>query len=242
MFAVPAYTPLAVPPQSWQRSRTPSGRGFNPEGFHDARRNARGSDGDRDSNDQTGTHQSQRACQHHCGYAGVRWRQAPCVRQSRGWAAQSITRGGTNVRAARLSRAFLDVLPLPGGWVWLHEEYHRAAVGRRGINSFNDVYKLQMFSNIAVSHVVDEDLVRLKREHPAELVRASAAGIEGQAQLVQALERNQAARHRLRDGERNLEARITVGALPCNRPDHRGCRVDEVIERFRGIGVASFKG
>ncbi len=80
---------------------------------------------------------------------------------------------------------------LPFGGVWLHEEYHRAVMGHRGIDSFNDVYKFNVFAEaIAVSRVKDEDLIRLKRDHPAEQVRLGAAGIEGEQQLVLQLEKN----------------------------------------------------
>jgi len=84
------------------------------------------------------------------------------------------------------------LLPLPGSDGWTHEEYHRAVLGRRGFDSFNDVYKFRFAADaIAVSHVDDADLVALKRDRPAEQVRLSAAGIEGEYDLVQQLEGNQ---------------------------------------------------
>lgn len=80
---------------------------------------------------------------------------------------------------------------LPLGEAWLHEEYHRAVLSQRGIGSFNDVYKMRLFADtIAVSHVRDEDLVRLKRDHPAEQVRLSAAGAEGEHDLILELEKD----------------------------------------------------
>ena len=83
------------------------------------------------------------------------------------------------------------LMPLPASDAWVHEEYHRAVLGRRGADSFNDVYKFAFApSGIRVSHVEDDDLVRLKRDHPAEQVRLSAAGIEGEYQLVQQLEKH----------------------------------------------------
>ena len=83
-------------------------------------------------------------------------------------------------------------LPLPGSAGWVHEEYHRTILGRRGFGSFNDVYKFRIAADaIAVSHVTDDALVRLKRERPAEQVRLSAAGIEGEYQLVQGLEKRE---------------------------------------------------
>lgn len=80
---------------------------------------------------------------------------------------------------------------LPLGDAWLHEEYHRAVLSRRDIGSFNDVYKFRIFaSTIAVSRVRDEDLIRLKSEHPAEQVRLSSAGIEGEHDLLLELEKD----------------------------------------------------
>ena len=84
------------------------------------------------------------------------------------------------------------VLPLPASAGWVHEEYHRTILGRRGFGSFNDVYKFKFAADaIAVSHVTDDSLVRLKRERPAEQVRLNSAGIEGEYQLVQGLEKRE---------------------------------------------------
>lgn len=75
---------------------------------------------------------------------------------------------------------------------WLHEEWHRAVLGHRGVGSRNDVYRLNLLSEtISVSHARDEDLARLKREHPAEFVRLKAAGIEAEYALITRLERDQ---------------------------------------------------
>jgi hypothetical protein len=96
-------------------------------------------------------------------------------------------------RLGRAAIAGFDVLAiwLPPGDAWLHEEWHRAVLGNRGVGSFNDVYRLEIGGeSIAVSHATDEDLARLKREHPAESVRLKAAGIEGEYQLVTRLERD----------------------------------------------------
>ena len=79
---------------------------------------------------------------------------------------------------------------LPLSDVWVHEEFHRAVMGRRAVNSFNDVYRLDISATwIAVSHVRDEELVRIKRDHPADWVRTPAAGMEGELLLVRELER-----------------------------------------------------
>ncbi len=80
---------------------------------------------------------------------------------------------------------------LPPGYAWVHEEWHRAVMTRRGIRSFNDVYNFDFFAeSIAVSHVTDDDLVMLKRNHPAETVRLSAAGYEADIELVLAMRRD----------------------------------------------------
>ena len=79
---------------------------------------------------------------------------------------------------------------LPLTDVWVHEEFHRAALGRRGVDSFDDVYRLDVGASvIAVSRVKDADLVRIKRDHPADWVRVNEAGIEGELTLVRELER-----------------------------------------------------
>jgi hypothetical protein len=66
---------------------------------------------------------------------------------------------------------------VPPGEAWLHEEWHRAVLSHCGIASYNDTYKFRLFGGVVnVSHVRDEDLERLKREHPAEFVRLAAAG------------------------------------------------------------------
>jgi hypothetical protein len=80
---------------------------------------------------------------------------------------------------------------LPGADGWLHEEFHRSVLGSRGVNSFDDIYKLNLGAEaVSVSHVKDVDLVRMKAEHPADYVRAAAAGIEGENQLIEQLEKN----------------------------------------------------
>ena len=85
--------------------------------------------------------------------------------------------------------ADLLTINLPPFMGWQHEEWHRAVMSNRGISSFDDIYRFHLFaSTIAVSHVRDEDLVTLKREHPAEQVRLSQAGIEGNQELIGALE------------------------------------------------------
>lgn len=96
---------------------------------------------------------------------------------------------------ARAATALFDYvttaeLILPGGDAWVHEEFHRAVMSNHGISSFNDVYKLELSPDaIAVSRVKDDDLIRLKRERPADMVRLGAAGIEGENLMVQRLQK-----------------------------------------------------
>ncbi len=80
---------------------------------------------------------------------------------------------------------------VPGGEGWMHEEWHRAVMSRRGVGSYNDVYDFPVFEDlVAVSHVKDEDLIRLKRNHPADQVRLSSAGIEGDLAFANALDKD----------------------------------------------------
>jgi hypothetical protein len=79
----------------------------------------------------------------------------------------------------------IALIYLPGGYSWLHEEWHRAVLTRRGISSYDGIYDFKILSNaVPVSHVGDEDLVNLKRAHPADMVRLSEAGNEAQIELT----------------------------------------------------------
>ena len=101
---------------------------------------------------------------------------------------------GSRRRLGRWTTVLFDlvttsIIPLPLSDVWLHEEFHRAQMGRRGIDSFDDVYRFDFAASaIYVSHVRDEDIVALKASHPAEWVRVSSAGAEGETMLVRELE------------------------------------------------------
>jgi hypothetical protein len=79
---------------------------------------------------------------------------------------------------------------MPLGDAWLHEEWHRAALGRRGIDSYNGIYHWNIGSDvIAVDHVADRDLAALKDEHPAEFIRLMEAGGEGEIESVRLMRR-----------------------------------------------------
>lgn len=75
---------------------------------------------------------------------------------------------------------------------WMHEEFHRAGLTIRGISSYNETYNRFNggFANGSVSHVKDEDLIRLKKEAPQELVRSFAAGIESEFLLLRGLQKD----------------------------------------------------
>ncbi len=77
---------------------------------------------------------------------------------------------------------------LPFGDIWLHEEYHRAVLANRGIDSYNNVYDLKIGGDsVSVSRVKDEDLILFKKKYPSDLIRSHAAGYEGDNQLVSSL-------------------------------------------------------
>jgi hypothetical protein len=80
---------------------------------------------------------------------------------------------------------------MPGGGGWLHEEYHRSVLTRFGANSFNGMNLFPIGAEVIyVSNVKDEDLSRIKKESPPDLVRLFEAGIEGQYFLIDRLQRN----------------------------------------------------
>ena len=73
---------------------------------------------------------------------------------------------------------------LPTGYGWVHEEWHRAVLKNRGIDSYDEIYDFKIFSSyISVSHIKDEDLIRLKANYPADMVRLSEAGNEANLEL-----------------------------------------------------------
>jgi len=83
------------------------------------------------------------------------------------------------------------IMFLPAAEGWMHEEWHRSVMSQYGISSYNGIYDLKLFDDlINVSRVKDEDLIRLKRDHPADQVRMSAAGIEGDYSLGVAFDKD----------------------------------------------------
>jgi len=98
--------------------------------------------------------------------------------------------------AANLSSGLIDYVFTYYGIVfsaqWLHEEYHRNALTLNGIPSYNETYNrfTSGHANGSISRVRDEDLVRIKRESPQELVRSFAAGIESEYLLLRGLQKD----------------------------------------------------
>jgi hypothetical protein len=71
---------------------------------------------------------------------------------------------------------------LPLSFIWMHEEWHRAVMSRRDIDSYNGIYDFHLGLDglVPVRDVTDQDLIRLKASYPAEMVRLSSAGMEAQ--------------------------------------------------------------
>lgn len=69
---------------------------------------------------------------------------------------------------------------LPYGYAFQHEEFHRSVMSVRGIYSYDEVWNFGKGFDIAVTSVKDEDLILLKKNHPSDQVRLSAAGVEGE--------------------------------------------------------------
>jgi hypothetical protein len=80
---------------------------------------------------------------------------------------------------------------IPLSYAWVHEEYHRAVMKNRGVNSYDDIYDFPFFSSlIAVSNVKDSDLSRMKNKYNPDFVRLSSAGYEGQNELILELQKD----------------------------------------------------
>jgi hypothetical protein len=79
----------------------------------------------------------------------------------------------------------------PFGMGWLHEEYHRAVLTRREINSFNDMNTFPFGqATVSVRKIDDEDLIRLSDQHTFDFIRLQSAGLEAQYHQIQSLQKN----------------------------------------------------
>jgi|GEM_PF-6177385 len=73
---------------------------------------------------------------------------------------------------------------LPLGNIWMHEEWHRASLGQRGINSSNKMYSIRNYATKSEFQIADA--ANLKLHHPQDWARMTTAGLE--AQYEQTLE------------------------------------------------------
>lgn len=132
---------------------------------------------------------------------------SPSMRQSMQWNAAAVQAANQTIgwlweggRPSALrslgtwfSLGLFDYLSVyvPPGHAWMHEEWHRAVLSRRGISSYNGVYHWDLgASAIAVDHVSDADLAELKREHPADFTRLAEAGVEGELESIRLMRKN----------------------------------------------------
>ncbi len=108
------------------------------------------------------------------------------------WQIEKATGGKRHPVLAKSGIIVFDVFSrmLPFGISWLHEEFHRATFSIRDIDSFNGVWEFKPAYGYSVKRLKDDDLIRFKKDHPAEFVRMSAAGDEGNDQLSMALEKD----------------------------------------------------
>ena len=98
-----------------------------------------------------------------------------------------------NILFTNLIATGFDLLTFytPLGMGWLHEEYHRAVMTRRGINSFNDMNTFPFGKSLVyVRKVRDEDLIMLSDHYKQDFRRLMIAGNEGQFHQIQTLQKN----------------------------------------------------
>ncbi len=94
----------------------------------------------------------------------------------------------TNVIAASFD---LLTFYTPFGMGWLHEEYHRAVMTKRNINSFNDMNTFPFgASEVSVRKVTDENLIMLSDNYKQDFRRLMVAGNEAQFYQIQTLQKN----------------------------------------------------
>ena len=90
-----------------------------------------------------------------------------------------------------LIAASLDgfLITIPFGIGWVHEEFHRNTMTVRNIGSYDEAWLFKQGGTVAVSHILDEDLIAFKKQYPAEHIRMSSAGIEGQYFQIKELQK-----------------------------------------------------
>lgn len=86
-------------------------------------------------------------------------------------------------------------LPLGSGWV--HEEYHRAIMTLRGVDSFDEILLFPIgASTVSVSHETDEAMTILHDRYPSDFLRLNTAGAEGETHWIQETQRKDFFYHR----------------------------------------------
>jgi hypothetical protein len=102
----------------------------------------------------------------------------------------------TSTRRYILNRLFANItaaatdfllIKIPYGFAYQHEEFHRSVMATRGIYSYDAVWEFGKGFDIAVTQVSDENLIWLKRQYPADMVRLMAAGVEAEYKYIQRL-------------------------------------------------------
>lgn len=76
---------------------------------------------------------------------------------------------------------------LPLGNIWMHEEWHRASLGRRGINSTNNMYNLSNFATSTGFQTAD--VANLKLHHPQDWIRMTSSGMESKYEQTLEIEK-----------------------------------------------------
>lgn len=80
---------------------------------------------------------------------------------------------------------------MPFGYVWTHEEFHRTIMTKNLVGSEDDANKFLFFSGgLKIAGSRDEDLAKFKKDNPKDFVRLHEAGMEGDYQLINSLEKN----------------------------------------------------
>jgi len=134
----------------------------------------------------------------------------------------------------------------PGFDGWLHEEYHRSVMSRYHVNSFNDMNTFPLGAEtVSVNSIADDDLIRFKRESPADFIRMHVAGIEGEYLLNDKLQYNnffynQNLRHELIYWLTTLNSIMYVQT--CSDPEEVDPLTDEMNELENAIPDRDFTG
>lgn len=103
----------------------------------------------------------------------------------------AVREGAYNAAAMLL---MLTTARMPLSEVWLHEEFHLSILRANGIDGVNETNRPGSWfaeGPVRIFEVDDLSLARLKEADNASMVRAAAAGVEGQLQLVERMQRDE---------------------------------------------------